>query len=160
MRTLLPQPVLSALILGLWLVLAPAPSIGQALIGLGLALLLPRLTRAFWPDPPRLADAGAALRLIAVVLADIILANVEVARQVIGPPARLRPAFLEVPLDIADPFVASLLGSIVSLTPGTVSIEIDRGVLLVHALHVTDEAEAIARIKSRYEAPLRKVFAC
>lgn len=160
MRKLLPQPVLSALILGLWLVLAPAPSTGQFLIGLALALLLPRVTRAFWPDPPRLADAWAALRLLVVVFADIIVANVEVGRQVIGPPSRLRPAFLEVPLDIADPFVASLLGSIVSLTPGTVSIEIDRGVLLVHALHVTDAAEAVARIKSRYEAPLRKVFAC
>lgn len=160
MRHLLPQPVLSGLILGLWLVLTPAPGIGQLLIGLGLAFVLPWATRGFWPDPPRLADAGAALRLISVVLADIIVANIEVGRQVIGPPARLRPDFLEVPLDIADPFVASLLGSIVSLTPGTVLIEIDRGVLLVHALHVTDAAEAVARIKSRYEAPLRKVFAC
>jgi len=152
--------MLSLLILGLWLVLVPSPGVGSLLIGLGLALGLPWATRSFWPNRPRLANAGAALRLLGVVLADIIVANIEVGRQVIGPPARLRPDFLEVPLDIADPFIASLLGSIVSLTPGTVSIEIDRGVLLVHALHVTDAAEAVASIKSRYEAPLRKVFAC
>jgi multicomponent K+:H+ antiporter subunit E len=160
MRRLLPQPVLSGLILGLWLVLAPAPSLGQVLIGLGLALVLPWATRGFWPGRPRLADGLAGLRLTGVVLADIVVANIEVARQVLGPPSRLRPDFLEVPLDITDPFVASLLGSIVSLTPGTVSIEIDRGVLLVHALHVEDAAAAVARIKSRYETPLRKVFAC
>lgn len=160
MRRILPQPVLSGLILGLWLALAPAPSLGQALIGVGLALALPRATRGFWPDPPRLADGRAGLRLVGLVLSDIVVANIEVARQVIGPPARLWPDFLEVPLDIQDPFVASLLGSIVSLTPGTVSIQIEGGVLLVHALHVTDAAEAVARIKSRYEAPLRKVFAC
>jgi len=160
MRRLLPQPVLSGLILGLWLVLVPAPSLGQVLIGLNLALVLPWATRGFWPDRPRLADGGAALRLVGVVLADIIVANFEVARQVLGPPARLQPGFLEVPLDIRDPFVASMLGSIVSLTPGTVSIEIDRGVLLVHALHVSDAAAAVAGIKSRYETPLRKVFAC
>ena len=66
------------------------------------------------------------------------------------------------PLDIDDPFVATLLGSIVSLTPGTVSVDIDRsrGVLQVHALHVEDPAAASAQIKSRYEAPLREVFAC
>lgn len=160
MRHVLPQPVLSLLILGLWLVLAPSPGLGHLLIALGLALGLPWVTRSFWPNPPRLANAWAALRLLGVVLADIIVANIEVARQVVGPPERLRPEFLQVPLDITDPFVASLLGSIVSLTPGTVSIEIDRGVLLVHALHVTDGAGAVARIKSRYEAPLRKVFAC
>jgi len=160
MRHVLPQPMLSLLILGLWLVLVPSPGVGSLLIGLGLALGLPWATRSFWPDRPRLVNVGAALRLLGVVLADIIVANIEVGRQVIGPPDRLRPDFLEVPLDIADPFIASLLGSIVSLTPGTVSIEIDRGVLLVHALHVTDAAEAVARIKSRYEAPLRKVFAC
>lgn len=160
MRRVLPQPVLSLLILGLWLVLAPSPGLGNVLIALGFAIGLPWMTRSFWPDPPRLADAGAALRLIGVVLADILVANIEVGLQVIGPPERLRPGFLNVPLDIKDPFVASLLGSIVSLTPGTVSIEIDRGVLLVHALHVVDAAEAVARIKSRYEAPLRKVFAC
>lgn len=160
MRRILPQPVLSGLILGLWLVLAPAPSLGQLLIGIGLALVLPWATRGFWPDRPRLADGRAGLRLAGSVLSDIVVANIEVARQVIGPPARLRPDFLEVPLDIQDPFVASLLGSIVSLTPGTVSIQIEGGVLLVHALHVTDAAEAVARIKSRYETPLRKVFAC
>jgi multicomponent K+:H+ antiporter subunit E len=160
MRHVLPQPVLSLLILGLWLVLAPSPGVGHLLIAIALALGLPWLTRSFWPDPPRLADAEAALRLIGIVVSDIVVANIEVARQVIGPPERLRPGFLEVPLDIEDPLVASLLGSIVSLTPGTVSIEIEGGVLLVHALNVTDAEEAVARIKSRYEAPLKKVFAC
>jgi multicomponent K+:H+ antiporter subunit E len=69
---------------------------------------------------------------------------------------------VEVPLDIADPFVATLLGSIVSLTPGTVSIEIDRtkNVLFVHGLDIEDEAAVIASIKARYEAPLKEAFAC
>lgn len=159
---ILPQPLLSLLILGLWLILASEPSAGQIVLGAVLAVLLPWATRGFWPDRPRLADPLAGLRLLGIVLADIVTANLLVARQVLGPPEALRPGFLEVPLDLRDPFLATLLGSIVSLTPGTVSVEIDRGrdVLLVHALHVEDEAAAIAAIKSRYEAPLRKVFAC
>ena len=101
-------------------------------LGAALAVLLPWMTRGFWPDRPRLADPVAALRLVVVVLGDIVTANLLVARQVLGPPSALRPDFLDVPLDIADPFVATMLGSIVSLTPGTVSVEIDgaRGVLL------------------------------
>lgn len=160
MKRLIPMPVMSLLILALWLVLAPAPTIGQILIGVTLAVALPWLTRGFWPDSPRLANPIAAALLTLRVLIDIVVANLDVARRVLGPVAQLRPAFLEVPLDIRDPFVASLLGSIVSLTPGTVSIDIKDGVLLVHALHVTDADAAIAQIKTRYETPLRKVFAC
>ena len=160
MSRLLPQPLMSILILGLWLVLAPAPGMGQMLIGMVLALVLPWATRGFWPDPPRLADPVAGLRLTGRVLFDIVTANIEVARQVVGPLARLNPDFLEVPLDLRDPFVATLLGSIVSLTPGTVSVEIDQDVMLVHALHVEDADAAVAHIKARYEEPLRKVFAC
>ena len=158
----LPQPVLSLLILGLWMVLASAPSLAQLVLGAALAVLLPWMTRGFWPDRPRLADPVAALRLSGVVLGDIVSANLLVARQVLGPPSVLRPGLLELPLDIGDPFVATILGSIVSLTPGTVSVDIDRErrILLVHALHVEDEAEAIAAIKARYEAPLRRIFAC
>jgi len=162
LRRALPQPVMSLLIFGLWLALAPAPGPGQLLLAALLGLGLPWLTRRFWPDPPRVAEIGTGLRLIGRVLRDILIANLEVARRVVGPIRSLRPAFLEVPLDIADPFVATLLGSIVSLTPGTVSVEIDRHrrILLVHALHVEDQAAAIAQIKARYEAPLRKVFGC
>jgi multicomponent K+:H+ antiporter subunit E len=162
MSHVLPRPVLSLLILGLWLVLAPAPTTGQVLIGLALAVALPLVTRGFWPGEVRVRRPLVALRLLAVVFADIVTANLLVARQVLGPPELLRPGFLEVPLGIDDPFVSTLLGSIVSLTPGTVSVDIDRGrgVLCVHALHVADAAAAVAQIKSRYEAPLREVFAC
>jgi multicomponent K+:H+ antiporter subunit E len=159
---ILPLPILSLLILALWLILASAPTPGQVLLGLALAVLLPWATRGFWPDSRRLTDPLAALRLAGVVLGDIVTANLLVARQVLGPPEALKPGFLDVPLDLDDPFVATLLGSIVSLTPGTVSVEIDRSrrVLQVHALHIDDPATAIATIKARYEAPLRRIFAC
>jgi multicomponent K+:H+ antiporter subunit E len=162
MMRLLPRPGLSVLILGLWLILAPTPTSGQVLIGLALAVALPLATGGFWPGDVRLRRPLAGLRLLGIVLADIITANLLVARQVLGPPEALRPGFLEVPLAIADPFVATLLGSIVSLTPGTVSVDIDRErqVLQVHALHLEEPAAAAAQIKSRYEAGLKEAFGC
>jgi multicomponent K+:H+ antiporter subunit E len=75
---------------------------------------------------------------------------------------RIHPAFLEIPLDTRDDFVATILGSIITLTPGTVSIDIDRErrILHVHALDVDDPAAMVAEIKSRYEAPLKEIFGC
>lgn len=159
---LLPMPVLSLAVLLLWLSLAPAPSVGHVLLGVLLGWSIPWLTQAFWPDRPRIHRPVTGIVLGFRVVGDILVANWQVARLVVGPLERLRPTFIEVPLDIDDPFVATLLGSIVSLTPGTVSIEIEprRRVLLVHALDVADPAVAVATIKSRYERPLRETFGC
>jgi multicomponent K+:H+ antiporter subunit E len=58
--------------------------------------------------------------------------------------------------------VATILGSIITLTPGTVSIDIDRErrILHVHALDVEDTAGLVSEIKTRYEAPLKEIFGC
>lgn len=162
MRRWLPHPVLSAAIFLLWAALTNAASLGALVVGALLAVLLPLLTQRFWPDAPRLARRGAILRLAARVALDILVANLAVARRVLGPLDRLRPAFVEVPLALRDPFAATLLGSIVSLTPGTVSIDVDRTrwVLSLHALDAPDPQALIAAIKARYEAPLLEIFAC
>lgn len=161
-RRLLPQPLLAAFVFLLWLLLNNAASLATVALGALLALAVPPLTRRFWPDPPDLRRPGLALALFVRVLGDILRANLHVARLVVGPIARLRPGFVEVPLDIRDPFVATVLGSIVSLTPGTVSIDFDPGrrVLHVHALDVADPAALAAQIKRRYEAPLKEIFRC
>ena len=159
---ILPMPAMSLAVLLLWLTLAPAPSIGHVLLGSILGLLIPWLTQSFWPDRPVVRRPFVGVALAVRVIADILVANWQVARLVLGPLDRLRPTFFEVPLDIDDRFVATLLGSIISLTPGTVSIDIDsaRRVILVHALDIGDQAETIATIKSRYERPLKEIFGC
>lgn len=162
MRVLLPFPALSTLILALWLVLAQKITAGQLLLGLVAALVVPKLTQAFWPERPAFTHPLTALRLFITFGYDILVANFAVARRVIGPLDRLRPSFIEVPLDLRDSFAATVLGSIVSLTPGTVSVDVDRErwVLLVHSLDVDDAQALVHTIKRRYETPLREIFRC
>jgi multicomponent K+:H+ antiporter subunit E len=162
LQRILPQPWISVGITGLWLVLASTYNWNSLLMGLVVALLIPQFTRAFWPDQPVLRHPLLAIQLFLLVCMDIIRANWELARLILGPVDRIRPAFFDVPLDVQDPFVATLLASIISLTPGTVSIDIDMeaGRLHVHAFDLADEAAQVATIKTRYEAPLRKIFGC
>jgi multicomponent K+:H+ antiporter subunit E len=161
-QALLPQPLLSLVIAALWLALAPAMSVGNLLLGACLGLAIPWITARFWPDRPRLARPLAGVALFLRVLGDIVVANWQVARLVLGPLDRLHPAFVKVPLEIDDPLVATVLASIVSLTPGTVSVDIDRErkALLVHALDAGDPLALAATIKARYEAPLKEIFQC
>src|SRR5690606_14954177 len=162
MRRLLPMPVLSFALWVLWLLMANSYSPGQMVLGAVFAWLVPLVVAPFWLDIPRVHNMTALLRFILVVHLDILTANLSVARLILGSPKKLRPAFVEVPLDVEDEFVITLLASVVSLTPGTVSADIsaDRKVLLVHTLSVDDIDALVGTIKQRYEAPLKEIFAC
>lgn len=161
-RRAIPHPYVSLFIVALWMALAPAPTFGQFCLAVLFAWLVPLLTSAFWPEQRRVASPLAAIELLAVFVYDVIVANLQVARLALGNTAKLKPAWVEIPLDIDDEFVATILGSIITLTPGTLTCTVDvpNSRLLVHFLNVDDEAAGIADIKSRYEARLKRIFAC
>lgn len=161
-RRLFPQPVLSGVLFLLWLLLHNTVTPGHLLLAALIAVAIPRITHRFWPDAPRLRRPLTLLRLLLVVLWDIAVANVVVAIRVLGPVKRLRPAFIWVPLELENEFGITVLASIISLTPGTVSVDVtaDRRRLLVHCLDTDDEARVVAEIKRRYETPLKEIFPC
>jgi multicomponent K+:H+ antiporter subunit E len=159
-KRLLPAPLLSAALLLCWLMLNQSASAGNWLLGGALALVVPWFTERLRPDKPRLKAWGTVLRLGGVVLKDIVLSNIEVARRVLGPEAVLSPGWVWVPLDIRDPHGIVALAGIITLTPGTLSAELseDRRHLLVHAFNLSDAPALVADIKLRYETPLREIF--
>jgi multicomponent K+:H+ antiporter subunit E len=160
MRAVLPAPLTSLGILVAWVLLNGA-TIGHWLLGATLAIALPlAMPRLREPGPANLHAPGAALGLLGVFLYDMVVANIDVARLVLGPESRIRPGYIRVPLDLRDARAVSILASIVTMTPGTLSaaLESDGRVLLVHCFHLTDPEATVAAIKSRYEAPLRRIF--
>jgi multicomponent K+:H+ antiporter subunit E len=100
--------------------------------------------------------------LAALFAFDILVANLVVAAYVLGLRGPIRPAFVEVPLDAASDDVAVLLAGMVTLTPGTVSVDIDsaRRVLLVHALVTDDPGRTASEVKTRYESRLKEIYGC
>ncbi|WOD12388.1 Na+/H+ antiporter subunit E [Pseudomonas sp. NyZ704] len=161
-RTLLPHPWLSLFLVVVWQLIMNDLSAGTLIMGFFLAWGIPLITHVFWPDPPRLHKPLVLLRFTLRVLGDILMANLDVAKLILGPSSKLRPAFVEYPVELTHDFAIHLLASTISLTPGTVSSDIsdDRRTLLIHGLDVADEQELIETIKQRYERPLMEVFQC
>ena len=161
-RRWLPHPLLSLCLLLVWLLLVNDFSLGHWLLGALLGWLIPLLSQVFWITPPRIHKPLKLLPFFLRVLGDIVIANLQVAKLILGPSARLRPAFVEIPVLLEDELALTMLASIISLTPGTVSADLsdDRKTLLVHSLDVADAATLVHEIKTRYEAPLLEVFAC
>ena len=160
MKRWLPAPLLSATLLAVWLLLNNTLDPAHVVLAALLAVVVPWFTERLRPDRPRVRRPLVVVRLGLVVLWDIVLSNIEVARRILGPEEAIKPAFVWVPLDLTDPHAIVSLAGIITMTPGTLSAELspDRGHLLVHAFNVDDEAELIAQIKARYEAPLKEIF--
>lgn len=104
--------------------------------------------------------ALAWLRVAATFVAELAKSTRDTIRAVLGPTERLRPAILAVPLDIRSPAGTVLFADMVTLTPGTTSLEVseDGRTLYVHVLDAPDREVAIARMKSTLEARAREVL--
>lgn len=162
MNRLLPHPALSAMLLIVWLLMANSITIGGIVLGGVFALVLPKFTQPFWPDRPRMRFGRAFLGYLGIVLLDILVANFQVAWLILFRRNRdLRARWLVVPIELTTPEAITMLAGTISLTPGTVSSDVstDGHYLLVHALDVDNAEAEIARIKTRYEARLQRVFA-
>lgn len=155
----LPHPFVSILVALSWLMLANSISTGNLLIALILALFIPRIVRPFISYTPDI-HWDLAVKLFFVVLWDIIVSNLRVAKLVLGPTERLHPKWFRVPLETDHEQVNTLLALIITTTPGTVTAGIDqeRGDILVHALSTDDPEKDIQDIKTRYENALIAIF--
>ena len=163
LQRVLPHPILTLVLLVVWLLLNNTLHPGHIVLGLILGIFIPWFTSAFWPERISVRRPLTLLRFLAVVIWDIVVANVVVAKLILGRNQSLRPAFFSLELEVDNPLAISLLANTISLTPGTVSCDLsaDRSALLIHALHLEDEAatiEQIEQIKKRYEKPLMEVF--
>lgn len=155
----LPQPWLTFALFVVWQFLSDGVTGASVVMGLILAIGIPLITHRFWPENPRIRRPWALIPLLLVVLYDIVVASVSVTILILSP-RQPRSAFVVYPLTLKDPLAITLLASTVSLTPGTVSADVnDEGtLLLIHALDVDDDAELIRSIEQRYEKPLLEIF--
>lgn len=97
---------------------------------------------------------------VLIYIWEVIRSTASLTRLVLGPVRNLHPSFVKVPLELRGEFSQFLLACLVSMTPGSLSVSLDRrrSVLLVHLLDSKDPEVSIAEIKSRIEAPLLRIF--
>lgn len=160
-RWLMPHPFLTLLLTIVWTLLQNDLSAGMVVFGLILGILIPWGTSIWWPDTPKGFRLGKMVTYSLMVMWDIIVANIEVAWIVLTVPnAKLKPAWIVVPLELRQPEAITLLAGTITLTPGTVSADLsDEGhSLLVHVLHTNDPDAVRDDIMTRYQDRLKEIF--
>jgi multicomponent K+:H+ antiporter subunit E len=159
-RRWLAHPVLSLLLAASWLLLQQSVAVSNLITAAVLGLGVPRLLDALLGPATPLRSVSAVVRLTAIVLWDIVVSNITVARIVLTPWSRPQPAWVVVPLDTQHPVAIALFATIITNTPGTVSCVVDaeRREILVHALDCTDTAAAAVGMKQRYERLIMEII--
>ncbi len=90
----------------------------------------------------------------------LLLSNLDVALQVVSPLHRMSPGVIACRLRCSTPLEVTFLANLITLTPGTLSLDVDREgkVLYVHGLHVRDPdrfRRGIAKLEDRLLKVLR-----
>ena len=119
-----------------------------------------------WVSKPLYGDTGyfrhgrRLARLVVVFLVELMVSSIRVAWDVVTPRNRSRPGVVAVPMDAKTDLELTLLANLISLTPGTLSLDIsdDRRVLYVHAMFVDSREGIIDDIKSGMEKSLLEVM--
>lgn len=93
-------------------------------------------------------------------LVQLVKANIQVAIDVVRPKIRLEPAIIKYPLDAKTDLEITLLANVITLTPGSFSLDIstDRKALYIHAMHIDSKEKFIRDIKNGYEKRILRIL--
>jgi multisubunit Na+/H+ antiporter MnhE subunit len=101
-----------------------------------------------------------AITFAILYLWQVILSTWRLTVLTLSPKPRIAPCFVDVPLDLRGEFPCFLFACLISMTPGSLSVALDRErqVLVVHLLDAPDPAAAVSEMKAVFEQPLLRIF--
>lgn len=126
-------------------------------LGFG-ALWVPR---PLWGESAYFSRVTRVLRLALLFLYELVLSSLRVTADVLRPGYNFRPGVIALPLDCQSDIEIATLANLITLTPGTLSLEVtdDNRVLYVHAMDVeNDPAGLKADIKDGFERRVIEAF--
>ncbi|MEM1428583.1 MAG: Na+/H+ antiporter subunit E [Pseudomonadota bacterium] len=104
-------------------------------------------------EDPYFKRVTASLKLLVYFHYELIKSSVDVAWDVLTPRAYAKPSLVEMPLDAKSDLEILLVTNLISLTPGTLSVDVteDRSKLIVHAMFAEDPQALVKDLKNGME---------
>lgn len=129
-------------------------------VGFGLGFLILYFTRQVVGATNYFIKVRQVASLMLFFLWELIRANLRVAYDVLTPRHRMRPGIIAVPLEAQTDIEITLLSNLITLTPGTLSLDVsaDRKVLYLHVMYIDEVDEVRRKIKDGFERRLLAVL--
>lgn len=144
-----------------WVALTDSASVTGLLMGFALGYA------ALWLAQPLYEGTGLyfvrfyrILQLSLFFAYDLTKSSLKVAAAVLRPGKIKKSGIIEMPLDVESDLEILLVANLISLTPGTLSLDVsdDRKTLYVHAMFAEDPAAEAQGLKDGMERMVKRVF--
>ena len=156
----MPVQVLTNLFIAfLWMLLQDSWSVltffAGYLVGLFILFLLRRyMENEFYP-----ISVLNVVNLVLVFIHELFVSGIVVAKQILQPRLNLAPGIFMLETDLVGDVEVTLLALLITLTPGSVVIEIssDNKRLYIHGMDIPGSVDAVNKSKLRFEEKIKKV---
>lgn len=100
------------------------------------------------------------LKYLAVFFVELVKANIAVMRLVFSPRINIKPGIIEIKTELKSPIGRLALANTITLTPGTLVVDMRGDSLFVHCINIgsTDQEKATAEISGRFEKLLKVIY--
>ena len=152
--------ILNIVFAGITMILLGSGSIRVFLLGFVLGYIALWLTKPLYRDTHYFKKLPKTLNLVGYFLKELLISNLRVLWEVITPGSINRPGIIGIPLDARTDLEIFLVANLISLTPGTLSVDLseDRKTLFVHVMFLEDVAAARDEIKNGLERRVLEVM--
>ncbi len=148
----------------IWLMFTSTLALQEVLTGAGVSFLIALPTNRFFTETQ--LYRFQPLRLIYVIeylfvfLWALIVANLDVARRVISPKLPINPGIVSFKTKLTSDFAKMVLANSITLTPGTLSVDIIDDTYYIHWIDVKslDPEKSKEEIAEKFEKILLKIF--
>ncbi len=152
--------LLNVLLALVWTVVTGSFTAPNLLMGFVIGYLVMRLLRPLIGATGYVGRIWHVFELAVFFVRELIVASARIVVDVATPSHRMQPGVIAFPLDAKTSAEITLLANLISLTPGTLSLDVseDRSTLFIHVMYVRGrdvEAEC-ARIKRSLESRVRQ----
>jgi multisubunit Na+/H+ antiporter MnhE subunit len=143
-----------------WLAVSGSFTIPNLLLGIAAGALSLLLIRSHIEPDGRRIRPLKLLSLVLLFIKELALSAFKVAVLVASPKMALKPGIFAFPLTVDRDFEITLLANLITLTPGTLSVDVseDRTVLYVHALDCSDPVGIRRDIAGGFEKKILEAF--
>ncbi|WP_082233760.1 Na+/H+ antiporter subunit E [Halobacillus massiliensis] len=153
------QIVLNIIIAIMWMFLSESYTFSTFAVGYILGITLLFLMNRFTSGRFYFQSIISIIKLVLLFIRELILSNIDIVKLVYKPKIDVKPGIFGLPTELKKEWEITLLANLISLTPGTLSLEVseDKSTIFIHAMDIQDLESSIREIKETFEKAIMEV---
>lgn len=132
--------ILFMCLFGFWVIVSETLDIQHVIVGAIVAYLVELFNRDFLKDFHFYGKEHFAKKIVIltsvllILIKDMVIANIQVAMIVLSPKMPISPGIVTFKTNLKSPLAKTILANSITLTPGTLTIDVDKDIFVVHYL--------------------------